>query len=434
MGTVGLVSLGCAKNQVDLQVMVGHLLKAGWRVAPNPDEADVLLINTCAFIEDARAEAVNEIARACELKAAGAVKKIVVAGCLPQRYGAARLAELFPAVDVFVGIDELDKISRIIAKGSKMVAKFGAPCKVFNPPSPALRLNAPAFAYLKIAEGCCHKCAYCAIPGIRGKYRSRSVASLIKEARALIATGAKELNIIAQDPMLYGVDLHDGTNLVTLLKKLDALKGDFWLRVLYSYPSEITDEFLEWMSISSHAVHYIDVPLQHTSPKVLKAMARGAAAKASLTAASRIRAAIPDVTLRTTLMAGFPGETDDDWAQLLRDVEAMQFDRLGAFVFSPEEGTAAARITEGIVPTKVARQRVRTLMALQRRIAATKNKAIKGKVFRALVVQPQVARLASQAPDVDGVTLLERPATPGTFINVRITKVRGYDLCGSQVE
>ena len=429
--SVGLVSLGCAKNTVDLQVMAGHLLKAGCVLAPQPDDADVILVNTCAFIEAARAEAVEEIFRACELKKTGRCRAVVVSGCFAQRYGE-RLTATFPVVDAFLGVDALDKIAGIVRRAvggekAKVVVPPGMPEKLFAPPVPALRLTGAAFAYLKIAEGCAHRCSYCAIPAIRGQYRSRPLRSILAEARALLATGVKELNVIAQDPLLYGVDFADGTNVVTLLRALDKLKGDFWLRVLYAYPSEITDEFLDWMNASPHAVKYVDVPIQHTDPQILKAMARGSAAKATLAAAGRLRAAVPGVTLRTTVLTGFPGETKDSFAKLLMDVKRMKFDHLGAFAFSPEEGTVAAEL-DGCPPPAEAVKRARAVMSAQRKVWAEKAKGHLGKAFRALVVAPGVARLESQAPDVDGVVRFTGKAEIGAFAKVLIEKVDGFDF------
>lgn len=432
--SVGLVALGCAKNTVDLQVMAGHLLKAGCVLAPQPDDADVILVNTCAFIEAAREEAVAEILRACELKRAGRCRAVVVSGCFAQRYGD-RLTEAFPDVDAFLGIDALDKIVGIVHRAlekskANVAVPPGMPKKLFAPPVPALRLTGSAFAYLKIAEGCAHRCAYCAIPAIRGQYRSRPLRSIVAEARALLATGVKELNVIAQDPLLYGVDLKNGTDIVKLLRALDRLKGDFWLRVLYAYPSEISDGFIDWMNTSPHAAKYIDVPIQHTDPQILKAMARGSAVAATLSAAERLRAAVPGVTLRTTVLTGFPGETDAAFAKLLMDVRRMKFDHLGAFAFSPEEGTAAAEMDE-CPPPAVAAKRARTVMSAQRKVWAEKAKGYVGKTFRALVVAPGVARLESQAPDVDGVVRLKGAAPVGSFADVRITKVDGFDFCAT---
>ena len=429
--SIGLVALGCAKNTVDLQVMAGHLLKAGCVLAPQPDDADVILVNTCAFIEAAREEAAAEILRACELKKAGRCRAVVVSGCFAQRYGE-RLMTAFPEVDAFLGIDAIDKIAGIVrrAVGRRKVevnVPPGMPEKLFAPPVPALRLTGAAFAYLKIAEGCAHRCSYCAIPAIRGQYRSRPLRSVVSEARALLATGVKELNVIAQDPMLYGVDLADGTNVVTLLRALDKLKGDFWLRVLYAYPSEITDEFLDWMNTSPHAVKYIDVPIQHTDPQILKAMARGSAVKATLAAAARLRGAVPGVTLRTTVLTGFPGETKDSFAKLMMDVKRMKFDHLGAFAFSPEEGTVAFELDGGPSSAEAAK-RARAVMSAQRKVWAEKAKGYVGKTFRALVVAPGVARLESQAPDVDGVVRFKGKAGIGSFVDMRIDRADGFDF------
>ena len=439
--SVGLVSLGCAKNAVDLQVAAGHLVSSGCTLAPNPDRCDVVLVNTCAFIESAREEAVAEIQRACALKAAGRCRAVVVGGCFAQRYGK-RLADLFPEVDAFLGIDAIDRIPEIVERAldrrgglQHFDIPSSSPDRLFNPPLPALRFTGAAFAYLKIAEGCVHRCSYCAIPKIRGRYRSRPMKSILAEARALIKTGVKELNVIAQDPMLWGVDLKGGERLVDLLKALDRLRGDFWIRVLYSYPSEISDEYLDWLNNARHAVKYIDVPLQHTDPDVLRAMARGGAIKATLNAAERLRAAVPGVTLRTTVMTGFPGESEEAFARLLEDVKRMAFDHLGAFAFSPEDGTKAAEMP-GRPSAAVARRRERAVMSAQRRVWAARAKTIVGRTLRALVVAPGIARLESQAPDVDGVVILEKSKgaklSPdvGEFVDVAITAADGYDFRG----
>ena len=411
--TVGLVSLGCAKNAADLEVRAGRLLAEGWTLAANPDRCDTLLVNTCAFIASARDEAEREIRRALALKRKGHVKRVVVAGCYPERYP--ERAAQFPGVDAWEGVPKKFDCQRV----------------------PGLRLSGKAFAYLKIAEGCAHRCAYCAIPAIRGGYRSRPLRALLKEARDFVRTGVKELNLIAQDPMLYGVDIKPSagrpkTTLETLLRALDRMRGDFRVRVLYSYPSEITEGFLDWMRTSPRAVKYVDVPLQHTDPDILKAMARGSAVRATQTAAARLRAAVPGVTLRTTVMTGFPGETAAAFRRLLADVKRMQFDHLGVFAYSPEEGTAAAKM-KGRPPAKVAEARALRVMAAQKAIWAKKAKAMIGRTLPALVVAPGVARLESQAPDVDGVVRLDPAATAacvGQFVAVRLAEVRGYDFTG----
>ena len=400
-GTLALVSLGCAKNAVDLQVRAGAMLKAGWTLSPDPDRADVVVVNTCSFIASAREEAEREIRRALALKARGRFGRVVVTGCYPQRYPEMKGA--FPGVDEWIGV----------------------PAKWEEQKVPGLRLTGKAFAYLKIAEGCAHRCSYCAIPGIRGKFRSRPKASILREARALVRSGCRELNVVAQDPMLWREGderIHD------LLRAIDGIPGDFWVRVLYSYPSEITEDFVVWLATSRHAVRYVDMPIQHTVPAVLERMNRKAAVEASRSAAEILRDLVPDVTLRTTVMTGFPGETEARFAEMLSDLRRMQFDHLGAFAYSPEEGTKGAKM-RGRPSRAVAEERERRVLAQQAEIWRQKAKRMVGGTFRALVVAPGVARLASQAPDVDGVTCLPDASAPvGEFVDVRLTKVRGFDF------
>lgn len=402
--SLALVSLGCAKNAVDLQVRAGNLLKSGCTLSPDPDRADVVIVNTCSFIESARAEAEAEILRALELKRRGQYKRVVVTGCYPERYP--RLKGAFPDVDEWIGV----------------------PHDWEEPKMPALRLTGKAFAYLKIAEGCAHRCSYCAIPSIRGKYRSRPMSAILREARALIKTGCRELNVVAQDPMLWA---EKGKTLPDLLWALDKIPGEFWVRVLYSYPSEITEDFVIWMCTSKHAVRYVDVPIQHTVPAVLEKMNRKRAIEQSRCAAEVLREVIPDVTVRTTVMTGFPGESEARFQELLADLKRMQFDHLGAFAYSPEEGTKGAKM-RGRCSSEVARERERLVMAQQERIWKLKAKRMLGETFVALVVAPGVARMASQAPDVDGVTYVDCDEV-GEFVNVRLEKVKGFDFVGGVV-
>ncbi len=403
--TIALTSLGCAKNAVDLQVMAGNLLAGGARLSPNPDRADIAIVNTCAFIAPAREEAEREIRRALALKAKGAYRKVIVAGCYPERYPERKAA--FPGVDEWIGV----------------------PKKWIEPKTPALRFTGKAFAYLKIAEGCAHRCAYCAIPSIRGKYRSRPLKSILREARALLGSGCRELNVVAQDPMLW----REGKKrLPELLSALDKLPGKFWIRVLYSYPSEITAEFVVWMLKSRHAVRYVDVPVQHTVPEVLARMNRRAAIPATLSAAEVLREVVPNLTLRTTVMTGFPGETEARFRRLMADLRRMQFDHLGAFAFSPEKGTKAARLS-GRPARNVAEARERAVMREQAKIWGVKAKRMLGEVHEALVVAEGVARMASQAPDVDGVVYLDSNAV-GEFVKVRLKKVAGFDFLGEVVK
>ena len=399
--SLALVSLGCAKNAVDLQVRAGNLLKSGCTLSPDPDRADVVIINSCSFIESAREEAEAEILRALELKRRGQYKRVIVPGCYPQRYP--EMKDRFPGVDSWDGVPE----------------------KWVEPGMPGFRLTGKAYAYLKIAEGCAHRCSYCAIPSIRGKYRSRPMSAILREARALIKTGCRELNVVAQDPMLWA---EKGKTLPDLLWALDKIPGEFWVRVLYSYPSEITEDFVIWMCTSKHAVRYVDVPIQHTVPAVLEKMNRKRAIEQSRCAAEVLREVIPDVTVRTTVMTGFPGESEARFQELLADLKRMQFDHLGAFAYSPEEGTKGAKM-RGRCSSEVARERERLVMAQQERIWKLKAKRMLGETFVALVVAPGVARMASQAPDVDGVTYVDCDEV-GEFVNVRLEKVKGFDFIG----
>lgn len=405
--TLALVSLGCAKNAVDLQVRAGNLLKKGWTLSTDPDRADVVIVNTCSFIESAREEAEAEILRALELKARGNYGKVVVTGCYPQRYP--------KAVSKFPGVDSWE----------------GVPDAWIEPKMPALRFTGKAFAYLKIAEGCAHRCAYCAIPKIRGKYRSRPMKDILKEAKALIESGCRELNIVAQDPMLWN---ENGQKLPDLLKAIDKIKGDFWVRVLYSYPSEITEDFILWMIESPHAAKYIDVPLQHTVPEVLANMNRRGAIDATLSAADTLREIIPEITLRTTILVGFPGETEKRFQRLLADLKRMQFDHLGAFAYSPEEGTKGATM-KGRPSHAVALEREKLVMEQAKALWAVKAKRMLGNVYTALVIAPGVARMESQAPDVDGVTYLENDNVEvGSFVQVKLLKRKGFDFIGEVID
>ena len=413
--TIAPVSLGCAKNAVDLQVRVSKLLKEDCIISPDPDRADIVIVNTCAFIESAREEAEAEIVRALQLKSAGRYGQVMVTGCYPQRYPDA--VAKFPGVDVWQGVPSTWEESTL----------------------PGLRFTGQAFAYLKIAEGCSHKCAYCAIPEIRGRFRSRPVEAILKEAQALLDTGCKELVIVAQDPMLWkGKAWSEDKkkevpcDITDLLWALDSFDGDYWVRVLYSYPNEITGDFLYWMLNAKHAVKYIDVPLQHTVPEVLVKMNRRAAVEMSLAAADLLRETVPGVTLRTTIMTGFPGETELRFKRLMSDLGRMQFDHLGAFAYSPEAGTAGAKMRPR-PPRKVAEAREKEVMALAEKIWKTRSKRLLGKTFKALVVAPGIARMESQAPDVDGVTHIDSGRV-GEFVAVRLDKVRGFDFIAHVVK
>ncbi len=447
--SVGLVSLGCSKNLVDTQVMCGVLLTEEVELAPNPDEADVVLINTCAFIEPAREEAYAEIDRACALKKKRQIGAVVVAGCLPQRYGE-KLVDRFPGVDAWLGIDHLEDIADIVKQAAAAGARrrrqtildLSSPAtSLYEPRIPNLSITGGPFAYLKIAEGCNHACAFCAIPGIRGHLRSRPLDAIVGEARALLESGVRELNVVAQDVTAYGRDHRGAPRLPALLRALDQLPGDFWIRILYGYPAYVDDDLLDCFRTLKHLCKYIDIPVQHSHPDILKAMRRPDTAKPVATLPKRLREAIPDVTLRTTCLVGFPGETDEHFAHLLDYVEEAQFDNLGVFVFSPEEGTHAVTLP-GPVPAEVAEKRRDRLMRLQKKVVAGRNALRVGKGADLLLLR-QIrggrweGRLAGQAPDVDGITIVSgvpKGAKPGDFLRVSIEGVSGYDFRATVAE
>lgn len=440
--SVGLISLGCAKNLVDTQVMAGVLLTDGLTLAPDPEHADVVLINTCAFVQAAREEAAAAIAEACRHKQAGNCRAVVVAGCLPQRYRA-RLRRHFPEVDAWLGIDQLERIAAIARRslrsrsGLAPVNVTAAPDKLFHPRLPALTMSGGPFAYLKIAEGCNHACAFCAIPAIRGRYRSRPLADLLDEARALLAAGMREINLISQDTTFYGRERPGVPRLPTLLRALDGLEGDFWLRLLYGYPARVDGELLDTLAAARHVLPYFDLPIQHSHPAMLRAMRRADTLAIMPDLPRLLRQALPAATLRTTCLVGFPGETEEHFSHLLDYISAARFDHLGVFVFSPESGTVAAGMS-GAVPAAVAEERRQRLLLRQRAIVRERNRARVGEAATALLLRPPrrrgdawLARLPWQAPDVDGATrvaALPAAARPGDFVKVRVTAAAGYDL------
>jgi len=429
------------------------LLAEKLQLAPSPEEADIILVNTCAFIEDARTEAAETILRVCAHKTEGNCRAVVVTECMVQRYRE-RLKQAFPDVDAFLGVDELEEIAEVVRRvtsgqGSVMVVGDGASKRLFSPRLPALRFTGGPFAYLKVAEGCDHVCAFCAIPGIRGKFRSRGLDELVVESQALLDSGVKEINLISQDTTSYGMDRRDGARLADLLKALDGLKGDFWLRMLYGYSGRVTDAWLDVMAASRHICAYLDLPIQHSHPEILRDMRRADTVQAVAAMPDRLRKALPGVTLRTTCLVGFPGEKEEHFQHLLEYVEAARFDHLGVFVYSPEEGTVAFEQEDEPPPLEVAEERRDRLMQLQQRLVAERQQELMGQTVAALLLHPLeseelgddsdvtwVARLPRQAPDVDGVTHVSGvpdEAKIGDFMRVRITGGTEYDLTADVV-
>lgn len=438
--TVGIISLGCAKNQVDGEMLLAALEAGGFTPA-EPEEADIVLINTCGFIESAKKESIETILELARLKAEGAIGKLVVTGCLAQRYQEEIHREL-PEVDGVFGIgangDIASCVKEMLEKG--FLERF--PEKSAMPLCGARRLSAPGFtAYLKIAEGCDNRCTYCAIPSIRGHYRSRPMEEIEAEARELAANGAKELVLIAQDTTRYGIDLYGEYSLAKLLRRLAGIEGLSWLRVLYCYPDAITDELLEVMAQEEKVVPYIDLPLQHCSGKVLQAMNRRGD-RASLTALiQKIREKVPGVILRTTLITGFPGETEGDFTELAEFVKEIGFDKLGCFTYSQEEGTPAAALPDQVEQEEKER-RAEIIAQMQMDISERKCEAYEGRTLQVLVegfdryAECWFGRSYMDAPDVDGkifFTAKDKRPVLGQFAQVEIDGWMDGDLTGNLV-
>lgn len=448
---VAVISLGCAKNLVDTEIMCGALATHGFVLTNDQAEADVLLVNTCSFIADARAESENEITHAVAWKRqAPAGRRLVVTGCLPQR-SLASLRKTHPEVDLFAGLDDVPRIAdlvaglyapRPVAGGGAAAAatEFALPQYLYDGTAPRLLLTPQNSAYVKIAEGCDHHCRFCAIPSIRGRQRSRTIASVVAECQGLLAQGIREINFIAQDTTRYGADLKDGTTLAQLLTACDQLAAPapYWLRVLYTHPRYFSDELVQVFATAKHLVPYIDIPLQHIAEPMLTAMGRGLGGAATRARLAGIRAVIPEVTIRTTFLVGYPGETDSAFAELLDYITEFRFDRLGVFAFSPETGTPAAAITEGLVPRELAEERRDRLMRTQHTIALENNRRFVNREIPVLVEKALgkgkfVARSAGDAPDVDNVVHLRGPhdLLERGFATATITRADAYELFGT---
>jgi ribosomal protein S12 methylthiotransferase len=433
--SVGFISLGCAKNLVDSEHMATVLRDARVRLAASPETADIILINTCGFIGDAKKESIEAILRACALKETGTCKAVIVAGCLTQRYRE-ELRDSMPEVDAFIGLDQLEEIARVVRRlecGERDILRVSRVSrKVFNPRASRIVLTGGPFSYLKIAEGCNHRCAFCAIPGIRGRFRSRAIDDVVREAELLLGQGVRELNLISQDTTRYGCDRSDGADLPKLLRALGRLGGRFWIRLLYGHPGHLTDELLETMGAIPQVCRYLDVPIQHSHPDILKGMRRAGGAVAVREFPVRARRMLPGVTLRTTCLVGFPGETAAQFNDLVELVREVEFDHLGAFVFSPEENTEAVELP-GQVPQAVAMRRRTRLMKVQSEIAIRKQEARVGTVDTVLTMKGgdakgvAPARSAGQAPEVDGDVAVDggrKVLKSGEWVRVRYT---GFD-------
>jgi ribosomal protein S12 methylthiotransferase len=431
--------------------MLGHLAGDGWEFVTDPGDADVIVVNTCSFIEPAREESIRAILEAAERKRTGRVRRLVVAGCMVQRY-AAELREQLPEVDAFVDLDELHRIGERVQDGpAPEVASATAALPVvrsapraatflYDDATPRRRATPPWTAYVKIAEGCDHTCSFCAIPGFRGRFRSRDPESVVSEARQLAAAGVREINLIAQDSSHYGRDRGLREGLADLLRRLDEVQPLRWIRLHYLYPNTVTQELIDTIAGCERVVDYVDLPLQHAHRDVLARMRRGGSAEGHLRLLSRFREAAPDVALRTTLIVGFPGETEAEFDALLAFVERARFDNLGVFTYSHEEGTAAHALADD-VPERLKQERRDRVMQLQQRIVLAANRSRLGRRETVLVegAHPEtehllVGRTARQAADVDGQILIhEGIARPGEFVEVEMRECAGYDLVGAIV-
>ena len=430
---VYLVSLGCSKNLVDTEVIAGSLLTAGYLLAFDPEEADLYLINSCAFIPAARAEAVEAIEEALGWKAERPGRRVVVAGCLPEWDKPGEFPKRYPEVDLWTGVNDLAAIAALLDGKAEPDPRRSEPVWLYDHTSPRLLLTVPHMAYLKIADGCNNRCSYCAIPGIRGALRSRSIASVVEEAKNLVAGGVRELLVIAQDITAFGADRPgEGEEIAGLLEELNAIPGDFVIRLLYTHPAHYTRKFIDFMArTDTKVLPYLDIPLQHINDRILTAMRRHVTKAETVALLAELRERIPDLTIRTTFITGFPGETEEEFEELVEFVKEQKFERCGVFPYSPEPRTPAAEMADQ-VPLEVAEARAKKLMALQKRVMKRANRSWIGREVRMLIDEVDhgraIGRAMMDAPEIDNRIVLERAGRrkPGTFCRVRITDADSY--------
>jgi ribosomal protein S12 methylthiotransferase len=433
---VGMVSLGCPKNLVDGEVMLGQLQARGYELVADAGEADVIVVNTCAFIDRAKKESIDAILEMAQHKQAGRARRLVVTGCLSERYDA-ELRQEIPEIDATLGTGQVADIVRAVEGEATSLADAspGRPTWIYDHTAPRLLSTPPYMAYVKISEGCDYTCSFCIIPTLRGLHRSRRADDIVAEVRALAERGVKEIVLVAQDSTRYGLDLGVRDGLAYLLRRLGRIDGIRWIRIMYAYPATLSEGILDTIAAEDRVVKYVDIPLQHASESVLKRMKRPTGKGNLLGMVERIRARVPGVAIRTSFIVGFPGETEADFAELLGFVEAGQFDNVGVFTFSDEEGTASFAL-EGRVLARVKESRRRRLMALQKKISTRKNKARVGDRVEVLVegTHPDTdlllrGRMATQAPEIDGQVILnDGVADPGQFVACEVTEAHPYDL------
>jgi ribosomal protein S12 methylthiotransferase len=474
---VGMISLGCAKNLVDAEIMLGSVLQRGMEITSRPEDADVLVVNTCAFIDSAKEESIEAILEAHQQRGLNRRpdQKLIVSGCMSQRF-AKELRQELAEVDAFIGLDQVSELGAIVEKLLRKRSTLNAQLSTFNADSwaldvgrsaldvdsgngnlglafadtrptyipdydtPRFRLTPAHFAYVKIAEGCNHPCSFCVIPQMRGKHRSRGPESVLAEIRELVSEGVREINLISQDTTYYGMDLWSakagprqpidstrGPTLAALLREIQNIEGEFWVRLLYTHPAHWSDELIETIAQCDKVARYIDLPLQHIDDSMLNRMRRETSRSHIERLIEKLRAGIPGVTLRTTFIVGFPGETDAEFANLLDFIRCTRFERLGIFKYSQEDGSRAAKMA-GQIPAKIKNARYRTAMSVQQQIAHDIAREKIGRELKVLVDQPHVARTEGDAPDVDSRVILSKAASVGEFVWRKITGSRGYDL------
>jgi ribosomal protein S12 methylthiotransferase len=446
MNKVGFISLGCPKNLVDSEVMMGRLQASGYEITADAGEADTVVVNTCGFIDSAKRESIEAILEAAKLKTEGGASRLIVAGCLVERYRDELKAEM-PEVDAFIGTNQINDILAVCDPQTNTrslpVLPLGnqSATYLYDESTPRVLATPQHYAFIKIAEGCDRPCAFCFIPQMRGHFRSRRFGSIVAEAHQLAEEGVKELILVAQDSSRYGEDLEKQDALAHLLRELSHTEGIEWVRVMYTYPTHISDAFLDVLAEEPKAVKYLDIPLQHASQNVLRLMKRGGNRESLERLIQRVRARVPDIGVRTTFITGFPGETAEDFGELLQFVKNVEFDRVGVFTYSDEEGTPAFELPNKVDP-KIAKQRRDRLMKEQSRISLRRHKAMVGQrvrvMFEGEANESELlwqGRLETQAPDIDGCVLINDAPEgfvpiSGELVNVLITEAQQYDLVG----
>ena len=445
MKKIGVVSLGCPKNAVDTEYLLGDLVGTGYEITPDQEEAEVLVVNTCGFIESAKRESIDDILAMAQLKTQGKCQKLIVTGCLSERYSEELLKEI-PEIDHLMGVNEYPRLKTLLngnasANGAPVRNQMQGPAEYFAPYANRV-LTTPFYsAYLKIAEGCSNKCAFCIIPKMRGNFRSQPLESLLTEAGQLADRGVRELNLISQDTTMYGLDLRMKDGLIRLLDSLAKIRGIEWIRLFYCYPTFINIDLIEFIAAEGKVVPYIDVPLQHTHDEMLTRMKRQEREHRVRAMLEEIRAKIPGVALRTTFITGFPGETETHFRHMQDFIQEIEFDHVGVFTYSHEEGTTAFDFPDD-VPARVKEERKSELMKAQQAISRRRNRSRVGEVHPVLVEGPDpeenylvTGRLSTQAPEIDGQVIIEASdVEPGQIVPMRIVAATDYDVVATKID